>query len=36
VTVILEACRAIDLAGSLDAAIDQMRRAGVLFATAPD
>lgn len=36
VTVILEACRAIDLAGSLDAAINQMRRAGVLFATAPD
>ena len=33
VTVVLEACRAIDLGGSLAAALDRMRAAGVQFAS---
>lgn len=34
VTVLLEACRAIDLAGSLQAALTQMREVGVVLAEA--
>jgi nicotinamidase/pyrazinamidase len=31
VTVLLDACRAIDLGGSLAAALEQMRNAGVML-----
>lgn len=36
VVVVLEACRAIDLGGSLDAALAQMRQTGVQIVTATD
>jgi nicotinamidase/pyrazinamidase len=36
VLVVLEACRAIDLGGSLAAALGQMNAAGVAFAAMPD
>jgi nicotinamidase/pyrazinamidase len=36
VRVVLEACRAIDLGGSLAAALGQMNAAGVAFAAMPD
>lgn len=36
VTVILDACRAIDLGGSLEASLDAMTDAGIAFAAAAD